>query len=186
MNGFCRFFCLILLSAEAASSNVSVLRKTRALADDTHVVSLAFCESRLPAEDKMPKKTLEEVHTYAELKNDPRASLPDSFTVCSTIMTTGCQSWRSPMFFNILGSNNSQLLTPYVSHGLMKSKFIIGFEKEELPLLIGKLPPLFPNQWTRSCLVVNTTSGLIHWVVDGTLVVIPDICPFFTPADFKA
>ena len=30
--------------------------------------------------------------------------------------------------------------------------------------------PLFPNQWIRSCMAVNTTSGLIHWVVEGSLV----------------
>ena len=76
---------MILLSAEASSNEVSLLRRTRAV-PKTIVVSLAFCESNLPAEDKMGKKTLEEVHTYAELKNDPRGSLPDAFTICSMIM----------------------------------------------------------------------------------------------------
>ena len=56
------------------------------------VVSHAFCESSVADEDNVGKKTLEEVHTYAELKNDPRASLPDSFSIYSTIMTTSCPS----------------------------------------------------------------------------------------------
>ena len=56
------------------------------------VVSHAFCESSVADEDNMGKKTLEEVHMYAELKNDPRASLPDSFSIYSTIMTTSCPS----------------------------------------------------------------------------------------------
>ena len=71
----------------------------------TDVVSIAFCEADLPPEDKMGKQTLEEVHSYAELKYDPRASLPDSFTVCSTIMITGCQSAEWPSFFNIFDNN---------------------------------------------------------------------------------
>ena len=41
-------------------------------------------------------------------------------------------------------------------------------------MITGKVAPLFPNQWTRSCIAVNTTSGLIHWVVDGTLVLDSD------------
>ena len=71
---------MILLSAEARSEEVSAFQRTRAVATKTNVVSLAFCESSLPPEDKASKKTLEEVHTYAELEDDPRASLPDSFT----------------------------------------------------------------------------------------------------------
>ena len=34
----------------------------------------------------------------------------------------------------------------------------------------GDSPPLFHNQWTRSCLGINAISGFIQWVVDGALV----------------
>ena len=98
----------IILFAEASSNEIYVLRKTRAVAQ-TNVVSLTFCESNLPAEDNMGKKTLEEVHTYAELKHDPRASLPDSFTVCSTIMTSGCQR----EYVKHLGLSNYQMHQHY-------------------------------------------------------------------------
>ena len=97
--------------------DISVLQISGAVADETNMVSLAFCESGLPAEDKMVKKTLEELHTYAELKDDPRASLPDSFTVCSSTMTTGCQSFVSPPFFNILDNNGGQFMAPCQSCG---------------------------------------------------------------------
>ena len=171
MNQFCYgLLFMILLSAEATLNGIPVLQRTRALAADTDVVSLTFCESLLPAEEKMGKKTLEEIHTYAELKHDPRASLPDSFTVCSTIRTTGCQSDSWPMFFNILDNNRGQFLVPQLSHGSIESRLGIYFHENVLPLLFGKVPPLFPNQWTRSCMAVNTTSGLIHWVLEGTLV----------------
>ena len=110
----------------------------------------------------MGKQALEEGHTYAELKHDPRASLPESFTVCSTIMPTGCQSYNNLAFFNIMDNNGGQFMVPLLSHGSIESEAVIYFSGENvLPLLNGKLPPLFPNQWTRCCMAVNTTSGLI-------------------------
>ena len=140
---------MLLLSAKASSSK---LRRTRDVAK-TDVVSLTFCESNLPAEDKMPKKTLEEVHTYAELKHDPRGSLPDSFTVCSTTMMTGCQSKMSSTLFNILDNNRDLFMVLVHGHDI-KSKLIIGFQRNT-QALIGKVAPFFPNQWTRSCVAVN-------------------------------
>ena len=98
-------FFMIWFSLVRASSN-AILK--------THVVSLLFCESNLLPADKMGKKTLEDVHTYAELKDDPRASFPESFTVCSTIMFTGCKSSHWPIFFNILDKNGDQLLAPFL------------------------------------------------------------------------
>ena len=158
---------MILLSADASTSEMPALKRTK-VAAKTNVLSLTFCEADLPAEDKMSKKTLEEVHTYAEL--NPRASLPQSFTVCSTIMVTGCQSQNPPRFFNMLDSNNDQFIAPIQNHKNSESRLMIGFHERNSPLLTGKVPPLFPNVWTKSCMAVNTTSGLIHWVVEGSLV----------------
>ena len=56
---------------------------------DTKVVNQALCESSLPAEQMVGKNTLEEVHTYAELEHDPRASLPDSFVLPSRQRVAG-------------------------------------------------------------------------------------------------
>ena len=165
-------FCMVLLAAPARSNEVPESQETRSV---TSVVSQAFCESTLPAEDKGAKKTLEEVHTYAELKHDPRASLPDSFTVCSSILTTGCGSDRWSTFFTILDNNKTQLLAPMYKHGMYKngsieSLFMLTFSKTTSGMVIGKTSSMFPNQWIKSCLAINTTSGLIHWVVEGTLI----------------
>ena len=146
-------FCMLFLSAKASSSEIFLLRRTRAVAQ-TNVVSLTFCESNLPAEDNMGKKTLEEVHTYAELKHDPRASLPDSFTVCSTIMIMACQSYFWPILFNILDNNRDQFLTPFLVPGAIESGLQIGFRERYTQVLAGKVPPLFPNQCTMR---------LSHW-----------------------
>ena len=156
-------FCMILFSAEASSNEISFPQRT-------NVVSLTFCESSLPAEEKMGKERLEKVHTFAQLKDDPLASLPDSFSVCSTIMIKGCQSYIWPMFFNILDNNKDQFMAPFLSYGVIQSRLMIAFNQGDSQTLIGKVPPLFPNQWTKSCMAVNATSGLINWVVEGTLV----------------
>ena len=58
-----------------------------------------------------------EVYVYTELKHDPCASLPGSFTVCSTIMTTGYpsyhwpNSWVRPLLtlFNVLTDQALQI-----------------------------------------------------------------------------
>ena len=55
MNQFNGLFYMVLLSAKASSSKLSTFQRTRAGTDDTDVVSLAFCESSLPAEDKKGK-----------------------------------------------------------------------------------------------------------------------------------
>ena len=151
------------------SDQMAQHRRTRATTQ-TYVVSHVFCESNLPAEDKMGKNTLEEIHTYAELKHDPRASLPDSFTICSTIMTANCQNHEWPIFFNILDNNRTQLMSPTRSYGTMESLCMILYSQGSSEMVESKIPPLFPNQWTRSCMAINTTSGLFHWVVEGTLV----------------
>ena len=136
----------------------------------TNVVSQAFCESTLPAEDKMSKKTLKEIHSYAELKHDPRASLPDSFTICSSIMTPSCPNYIWPAFFTILDNEGAQLLATICNRGFIESSLEILYHLGATELITGKIPPLFPNQWTKSCLALNITSGLIHWVVEGTLI----------------
>ena len=120
-----KFLLWLLLSTvnvgEANKDVTQQQRGTRATSKtSTDVVNLSFCSLDLPAEDKVGKKTLKEVHTYAELKNDPRASLPDSFTVCSTIMATDCVHPQYPAFFNILNTNSGQFLVPLLRQGLIE------------------------------------------------------------------
>ena len=79
-------FPLFTTQVEIVYSKESANHKTRESPNGfTRVVSHAFSDSNLSAEDKMDKKTLEDVHTYAELKLDPHKNLPESFTICSTL-----------------------------------------------------------------------------------------------------
>ena len=91
MNQFFEFLCLILMLSTTNAQQEKTHSETL-----TKVVNHEFLPSSLSVEDKNDKKTLKELHTYAELKDDPRSSLPDSFTICSTAKTTlsetnGCQ-----------------------------------------------------------------------------------------------
>ena len=159
------FLSVVMLSVEANSNKIPVPQITK-----TDVINHAWCDTSVSAEEKMSKKSLEEVHTYAELKHDPRASLPDLFTICSTIMTPSCSIRAYPTFFAILDNDRAQFLAPAYKPGVVVSLLKILYLQGSSEQANGKIPPLFPNEWTRSCVAVNTTSGLIHWVVEGTLV----------------
>ena len=158
---------VFILTATASSNGNPVSQGSQAV---TNVVNQAFCESTLTAEDKKGKKTLEEVHTYAELKLDPRASLPDSFTICSAIMTPRCANYFFPTFFTIFDNDRIQLLAPASNQGYVVNLLKIYFAQGASGAVHGMIPPLFPNHWARSCMAVNTTSGLLRWVVEGILV----------------
>ena len=106
--------------------------------------------------------TLGEVHTYAQLKKDPRADLPSSFTICSSVMTT--YETYGQMLFNLLGDDGNSWLEVFLQVGDNETSFYHGKRTKV------KLPPVFVHQWVRSCMAVNSESGLLQWVVDGTLV----------------
>ena len=135
------FLYLLLLSA-IMDSNVM------AMSQSTNVVSQAFCESSVPEEEKMSRKTLEEIHTFAELKHDPRASLPDLFTICSSLMIPSCPNYIWPAFFTILNNEGAQFLASICNRGFIESSLEILFNQGATELITGKIPPLFPNQCT--------------------------------------
>ena len=164
------WFLLLLLFAlkgTGATNNkdfndATLQQGKRASANDLiDVVSHSFCESSLRANDKMAKKTLQELHTYASLKLDKKASLPDSFTVCSTIQKHGCQSDIWPTFFSILGTDDVQFLGAIRNHNAINTHFEVLFSNGSTGAEAIGHPPFFPNQWTRSCMAVNMTSGLV-------------------------
>ena len=123
---------MLLTVAEGIHVRKSNSKKERGEPKLTASVSLAFCDSSLHEEDKMGKKSLEEIHTYAEFKHDPRASLPDSFTICSTIITTNCPNYIWPAFFTILDNTRTQFLAPISAHRYVTSLLKINPSKMEV------------------------------------------------------
>ena len=114
---------------EGNSNEIAYQQRVRETPKTTmnDVVSYSWCESDLPAEDNMGKNRMEELHTYAELKHDLRASLPDSFTVCSTILIPKCPNYVWPTFFTILDNNGAQFLAPVCGSGSIESQLKINY-----------------------------------------------------------
>ena len=164
MATLCHMIFLLLLML----ANVNGTPATESFTD---VVSLSGQEVGPSSKGPKGGTKLEEVATYAELKHDQSRPLPDSFTVCSSIMTASYWSYYTLTFFNILDNHGNQALAPFLSsaHGSVESYLGIGLSKRNSPLQHGKSPLVFPNQWISSCLAINSTSQLILWVVDGVL-----------------
>ena len=133
---------------------------------ETDIINHEFCFSCLDEKDQERKQSLREVHSYAELQIDPPVPLPSSFTICSSVMTTyGTNHYL--MFFGLLGKDQNKWLSAalYVHKNVLSTTLFYGIKNAE-----KKLPPIFPHQWVRSCMAINTESGLLQWVVDGALV----------------
>ena len=85
-------------------------------------------------------------------------------------MTSSCKKYVWPAFFTILDKNRTQFLAPIISRWTIESALQILYLQGSSEQVDGKIPPLFPNQWTIACLAINITSGLIQYVVEGALV----------------
>ena len=127
---------------------------------ETYVIDNEFCLSCLGEEEREAKDTFEEVHSNAVLKTDPSANLPSSFTICSSSQTT---YGSKQTFFSLLGIDGNKWLSLAMQvHN--QTSFYHGRWAQV------KLPRVFAYQWVRSCVAVNSASGLLQWVVDGVLV----------------
>ena len=168
MSGCVKLAALVLLiTAWARSEN-----KCYSGSNDkkcTYVLNHSFCEANLPPEDVEPKNTLGKVYSYAELKHDPRSSLPDSFTICSTILVPNCGGAWLPIFFNVLDKKYQQTITAFLRTSI-DSALGMDFSTWSTEMVYDMIPPTFPNKWTKSCMAINSTSGSINWVVEGVLV----------------
>ena len=116
-------------------------------------------------QSKPTMKTLRD--TNAELENDPRASLPSMFTICVSVLVRAHHN--NPRLFTLLGKDGSrwfdvqiQPLRQFFGKRFLYKKFN----------RFGKIDtfPVFPNQWARSCLSLNTVTGSVQWVARGELV----------------
>ena len=110
---------------------------------------------------------LKDVDTYSELKHDPRASLPPSFTFCVSVLVTS--SDLHPILFTLLGDNRQ----PWFSAKILQDGDFVGRKfYYSVQNQLAKIDTMwmFPNKWVRSCLALNTISGSVQWVARGELV----------------
>ena len=123
----------------------------------TNLVNVRNCDKCV-----WPHERMKDVQTYAELKRDRKASLPDTFSFCFGSMTT---HGTNQIFFVLLGKDSNTWLPLGVSKdGNLATRFHHWAE------LDSEIPLVFANQWVRSCIAINSKSGLVQWVVGGILV----------------
>ena len=83
------------------------------------------------------KKSLDDVQSLAVLANDPRAALPESFTICSDIMSVFSTKETRLTFFTFQGNNGDQLLSPVMFGQMLYTTRPAS----------GQISTIFPNQW---------------------------------------
>ena len=159
------FFLFGFSALVDAQKNEETIRERPSEID---IINHEFCYSCLDERNQERKESLREVHSYAELATSPKNPLPPSFTICSSVMTTsGTDHYL--MFFGLLGRDQNQWLSAalylHESENVLSTILLYGIRNAA-----SQSFPIFPHQWVRSCLAINTESGLLQWVVDGTLV----------------
>ena len=154
----------MFLSTQASdklrTSNI-VSSKMRGLSSTNQVVNLEFCTSCLNETQREWKATLEEVHTHAKLKTAPKSDLPSLFTLCINVMTT---YGSKQTLFTLAGKDGNRWLAAQMQVDDNMTRFMHWDWAQ------AKLPHVFAYQWVSSCMAVNSETGLLQWVVDGTLV----------------
>ena len=137
---------LVFLVLYATADEVKNLRRSSKIEGSSriaktatsYVVNHEFCITCLSDENLEEKETLEEVHTYAQLKNDPRADLPMSFTICSSVMATYVELQK---LFNLLGNDGNVWLESFL---MVDDKTSFSHWRWS----VVKLPPVFAHQCT--------------------------------------
>ena len=102
--------------------------------------------------------SLKDVDTYSQLKYDPQASLPSSFTICVSVLVTTYN--RDPSLFTVLGNDGR----PWISARIQQFPNFVG--KQFVYPSANKVAKidtmrLFPNRWVRSCLALNQRSARV-------------------------
>ena len=157
-----RLFLLLFVSSNLFCGIHGSKNEQEILASKLVVLNHEFCQS-------CPERvlSLEDVDTYSELKYDPRASLPSSFTVCVSVLVT--TNNLSPSLFTLLGNDKQPWFAAKISQkvSFLGRKFFYTVSNQYVKI---DTMWMFPNQWVRSCLALNTLSGSVQWVARGELV----------------
>ena len=118
------------------------------------------------------KDSYKDLETHAVLKSEAKSPLPASFTVCIATSAPGKAhhyDYSHPLFI-ILGSDGAKFLSAELYNDNYKdriSTFYLGFSSVSSTPTRNRIPQVFPGQWTRSCLGLNSETGHVRFVADG-------------------
>ena len=98
--------------------------------------------------------------TYSVLKNDRRASLPSSFTICISVLVTPDNGYEISLF-TLLGNDGQAWFSPIFATftGFVDGRGHQLLYRTENQFVENTTAWMFPQQWVRSCLALNTLSG---------------------------
>ena len=155
MKYFCAFICLLTINIYCSDMN--------------SFSTFSFDE------DTLKYGAESSINNFISLGNDPKSSLPDSFTVCSSILvkfmntaahfvqmyTEDGSHWFN-LHITILRSLNMQTRLFYMDHSkgaFQQEPFI------DIPV------PMIPHSWYHICFGLDTVSGHLRIVSNGVKIV---------------
>ena len=109
------FILLHLLGQKIACEDSQSDGITRQNCNGQKINVVSFVNSDL--EIGSTKKSLDDVPSLAVLANKPHTALPQSFTICSDIMSAFSTIRRFLMFFNLLKGDGEQLFPAVIFSG---------------------------------------------------------------------
>ena len=98
--------------------------------------------------------------------------LPPALSICSSLfLKSWVADWNTNIdFFEMLDDDGKVWADLYLQAGKTETSIIanIGREDDEVKIDSSeKLPIFFPQSWVRSCITLDTSTGLARIVVDG-------------------
>ena len=111
----------------------------------------------------------------AVLKRDPKASLPISFTICSTIMAPHVFPKHDLVFARVIRKDGNTLINiamqiQSTAGGGIVTKYDYRKQWKDSEKNDTKEFHAFSQQWIKLCAAVNRTSGLYQVVANGVIV----------------
>ena len=115
---------------------------------------------------------------------DPVARLPGGFTWCVAVTTPAFGDFVT--FGTLLGADGNDWfsLDVRVGYEALQTTYEVWFKYRSINL-DSTTAQLFPLEWTRACLALDSQSGLVRVVVDGTTLVDGDYQELREQADTR-
>ena len=111
---------------------------------------------------------------YVTLANDPKANLPESFTVCSSLFIKFMLTKNN--FIEILKEDGTHWFQMDLEHlrdfSTLTERITLIYHnpitgKEEVMKFWDNVVPITPHAWYHICLGLDTVSGLLRIVING-------------------
>ena len=112
------------------------------------------------------------IKDYVTLADDPKANIPDTFTICTSIHIKYRPGLKDVGIFEMLKEDGS--------HWFLLNYYVKSLEFFYMNPTTGKsgheslsdtVIPIIPHSWYHACMGLDTVSGLLRIVVNGIQVV---------------